>query len=67
MNACTHTRKTSTFTHRIAAHKAMARAALHADSSLATRLKRYNHHMEHARSLELQINIAPLPSNGGAI
>ncbi|VVP19012.1 hypothetical protein PS870_03722 [Pseudomonas fluorescens] len=34
---------------RVAAHKAMAIAALHANSSLTTRLKRYNHHMELAR------------------
>ncbi len=36
---------------RIAAHKAMARAALHADSSLSTRLKRYNSHMDRARAI----------------
>ncbi|WP_371927072.1 hypothetical protein [Pseudomonas sp. F01002] len=34
---------------RVAAHKAMAFAALHANSSLATRLSRYNHHIELAR------------------
>lgn len=62
----TRTRKTPAITHRIAAHKAMALAALHADSSLATRLKRYNHHMEHARSLELQVSMALLQCNGGA-
>lgn len=37
---------------RAAAHRAMALAALHANSSLATRLKRYNAHMTKARSLE---------------
>lgn len=37
---------------RAAAHKAMALAALHANSSLTTRLARYNHHMAKARSLE---------------
>lgn len=37
---------------RIAAHKAMALAALHANSSLSTRLARYNHHMQRARILE---------------
>lgn len=36
---------------RIAAHKAMARAALHADSSLSTRLNRYNEHMSKARAI----------------
>ena len=36
---------------RIAAHKAMARAALHADSSLSTRLKRYNDHQAKARAI----------------
>lgn len=37
---------------RAAAHRAMARAALFADSSASTRLKRYNHHAEKARRLE---------------
>ena len=37
---------------RAAAHRAMARAALFADSSASTRLKRYNHHMTKARHLE---------------
>jgi hypothetical protein len=37
---------------RAAAHRAMAIAALHADSSLTVRLRRYNHHMDKARSLE---------------
>lgn len=39
---------------RAAAHRAMAIAALHADSSLATRLKRYNDAMAKARALEAQ-------------
>lgn len=34
------------------AHRAMAMAALRADSSLSVRLKRYNAQMEIARSLE---------------
>lgn len=38
-------------TDRIAAHKAMAMAALRANSSLSTRLARYNHHMALARAL----------------
>jgi hypothetical protein len=37
---------------RAAAHRAMALAALHANSSLATRLTRYNAHMAKARALE---------------
>ena len=37
---------------RAAAHRAMALAALHANSSLATRLSRYNAHMTKARALE---------------
>ncbi|WKL50897.1 hypothetical protein Q1W70_15445 [Pseudomonas kielensis] len=37
---------------RAAAHRAMALAALHANSSLATRLFRYNSHMAKARALE---------------
>ncbi len=41
-----------TSANRAAAHRAMAMAALYADSSLAVRLRRYNHHMDIARSLE---------------
>ncbi len=37
---------------RAAAHRAMAIAALHADSSLSVRLKRYNAAMAKARVLE---------------
>ncbi len=37
---------------RAAAHRAMALAALHANSSLATRLSRYNAHMSKARALD---------------
>ena len=40
------------FKNRAAAHRAMALAALHANSSLATRLARYNAHMTKARALE---------------
>jgi hypothetical protein len=36
------------------AHRAMAMAALRANSSLSVRLKRYSHHVEIARSLEAQ-------------
>ena len=40
------------FKNRAAAQRAMALAALHANSSLATRLARYNVHMAKARALE---------------
>lgn len=39
---------------KAAAHRAMAMAALRANSSLSVRLKRYNHHMDQARALETQ-------------
>lgn len=45
---------TRTRSTRAAAHRAMAKAALFADSSTRTRLKRYNHHMNQARHLEAQ-------------
>ena len=45
------TRNPFALSSRIAAHKAMAKAALFADSSASTRLKRYRHHMRRARSL----------------
>ena len=51
--AKSHALNPSDLPARIAAHKAMAIAALHANSSLGTRLKRYNHHMNRARSLQL--------------
>ena len=37
---------------RAAAHRRMAIAAPHADSSLSTRLARYQHHISKARALE---------------
>jgi hypothetical protein len=40
------------FKIRALAHRRMALAALHANSSLSTRLKRYNHHMHQVRVLE---------------
>lgn len=46
------TQNPSATSGKAAAHRAMAIAALHADSSLSVRLKRYNAHMEQARSLE---------------
>jgi len=47
---------------RVAAHKAMALAALHANSSLSTRLARYNHHMQRARALEASAALDTAPS-----
>lgn len=43
---------TRSLSARAAAHRAMARSALFADSSAAVRLKRYNAHIEKARALE---------------
>lgn len=40
--------------HRAAAHRAMALFALRANSSLSTRVSRYQHHMQQARALETQ-------------
>ncbi len=42
----------SALRERATAHRAMAVAALRTDSSLANRLRRYNHHMTIARELE---------------
>ncbi|WP_035572219.1 hypothetical protein [Halomonas halocynthiae] len=39
---------------KAAAHRAMAKAALFADSSAKTRLRKYNHHIEKARALEAE-------------
>ncbi len=47
-----HMHALNPFKNRAAAHRAMALAALHANSSLATRLARYNAHMTTARALE---------------
>ena len=46
------TRNPSAIQARAAAHRAMAMSALGANSSLATRLARYNRHMSVARSLQ---------------
>jgi len=48
------TLRRSSLTGRAAAHRQMALAALHADSSLSSRLRRYNAHMAIARDLEAQ-------------
>ena len=47
-------RNPSALHDRAAAHRGMAVAALRADSSLATRLARYNRHMTTARALEAE-------------
>lgn len=46
------TQNPSAPSNKAAAHRAMAMAALHANSSLSVRLKRYNHHIDQARALE---------------
>jgi dynactin complex subunit len=43
---------TRSLSSRAEAHRKMAKAALFADSSTRTRLKRYNHHIEKAQQLE---------------
>ena len=50
---------------RAAAHRAMAKAALFADSSTRTRLKRYNSHIEKAQQLEARAQEAAKCSAGG--
>ena len=47
-------RNPSALCERASAHRAMAFAALRADSSLSVRLKRYNHHMAICRALEAE-------------
>ena len=42
---------------RALAHRRMALAALHADSALSVRLKRYNHHMTLVRALKAQSDV----------
>ncbi len=46
------TQNPSATSGKAAAHRAMAMAALHADSSVSVRLRRYNAHMAKARVLE---------------
>lgn len=60
-----HARNPFTLSSRIAAHKAMAAAAMFADSSAATRLKRYRHHMGRARSLEFLADLVRALRAGG--
>lgn len=40
---------------KAAAHRAMAKAALFADSSAKTRLRKYNHHIKKAQQLEARL------------
>lgn len=51
-NAGTKNDRASNEQNRAQAHRKMALSALHANSSLSVRLKRYNHHMDQARALE---------------
>lgn len=53
-NAGTKNDRASEEQNRAQAHRKMALSALHANSSLSVRLKRYNHHMDQARALEVR-------------
>lgn len=50
---------------RAAAHRAMARAALFADSSASVRLRKYNSHIEKAQQLEARA-LNAVSGKGGA-
>ena len=56
---------TRNLSSRAAAHRAMAKAALFANSSASTRLQRYNHHIEKAQQLEARALEAAQRSAGG--
>lgn len=56
---------TRSLSGRAAAHRAMAKAALFADSSASTRLKRYNHHIEKVQQLEARLSDTAKRSAGG--
>ncbi|WP_447530108.1 hypothetical protein [Vreelandella sp. TE19] len=56
---------TRSLSSRADAHRAMAKAALYADSSTRTRLKRYTNHIEKAQQLEAQALEAAKRSTGG--
>lgn len=49
-----------------AVHRALAMASLRADSSLRTRLERYNHHMSRARALEAERAAVAVQMGGAA-
>ncbi|MGP9796693.1 hypothetical protein ACT3UJ_04940 [Halomonas sp. 86] len=50
---------------RAAAHRAMAKSALFADSSASVRLRKYNSHIEKAQQLEARALEADKCSTGG--
>jgi len=50
---------------KAAAHRAMAKSALFADSSTRTRLNRYNHHIDKAQQLEAHLADTAKRSAGG--
>ncbi|MDP3535716.1 MAG: hypothetical protein Q8S08_10040 [Halomonas sp.] len=56
---------TRNLSSRAAAHRAMAKAALFADSSTRTRLNRYNHHIAKAQQLEARLSDTAKRSAGG--
>lgn len=56
---------TRNLSSRAAAHRAMAKAALFADSSTRTRLARYNRHVEKAQQLEARLADTATRSAGG--
>ncbi|MCE7516562.1 hypothetical protein LZG37_00285 [Halomonas titanicae] len=58
---------TRSLSSRAATHRAKAKAALFADSSTRTRLKRYNHHIEKAHQLEARALETATRSTGGAL
>lgn len=58
---------TRSLSSRAEAHRQMAKAALFADSSTRTRLKRYNHHIEKAQQLEARALETAKCSAGGAL
>ncbi len=58
---------TRSLSSRAAAHRAMAKAALFANSSTRTRLTRYNHHIEKAQQLETRAQETATRSAGGAL
>ena len=58
---------TRSLSSRAAAHRAMAKSALFADSSASTRLKRYNHHIEKAEQLEARALNTAKRSVGGEV
>ncbi|SEJ42859.1 hypothetical protein SAMN04244579_04320 [Azotobacter beijerinckii] len=62
-----HALNPSALRQRAAAHRAMALAALRANSSLSIRLKRYNDHMAKARALEAEASTTPTRNHRTAL